>query len=72
MAALTADDSINDIVCRGEAGLLLALRRQLAHIWLNSLGKVLTKCQTKARVIDVSATAENASQMMTITWNFWN
>ncbi len=30
-----------------------------------------TRCHTSAAVMMVSATAEKANQMMTITWNFW-
>ena len=71
----TTNDLVHDVVCRREASLMLTLHvpihPKLENVSRAAVNNKLTKCQTRAMVMAVSATAEKASQMMTMTWNFW-
>ena len=74
MIELTTDDTIDDVVGGAKSCPLLPL----SFLIVNDAHSAReqrdghTKCQTREAAIVTSVIAENANQMMTTTWNFWN
>ena len=60
------------IVTRVQCSMFFQQQNTRAHTdECRSVVRLRTKCQTRAQVMTESATAENASQMMTMTLNCW-